>query len=258
TIHKPEVRVANVRFAGLSFEKVDLLFDVQITNPNQLSIHLDAFDYDLQINDASFLKGRQDAGLQILAEQTSHLEIPLSLGFKELYNTFQSLKNQDSTQYRLLGTVYFNLPILGQTAIPVSKEGWLPMVKLPRFTSPNLKIVHLGLTGADVAVNLTIENPNAFGLLLDKLDYSFSVNGTEWAKGVTSRVVQIAEKGMGVVSIPVSLNFLQIGQGVMQLLTGAGQANYSFTGLADIKTTLPMIGNVQLPINKSGELKITR
>jgi len=257
-IQKPAVRVAKVRFTGMNFERVDLAFDVEIDNPNQLSVKLDAFDYDLQINGASFLTGKQDAQLQILAGQTSHLEIPISLGFKELYRTFQSLQNQDSSQYRLKGNLYFNLPILGKTAIPVSKTGWLPMVKLPKFKSPSLKIVRLGLTGANVALNLTVENPNAFSLLLNKLNYNFSVNGVDWAGGVTSKPVQIAEKGRGAISIPISLNFLQIGEGVMQLLSGGGQATYNFSATADLQTSLPMIGKVQLPINKSGQLKILK
>ncbi len=257
-IQKPKVVVAKVRFTGMNFDKVDLAFDVKIENPNQLSVKLDAFDYDLQINGASFLTGKQDAQLQILAEQTSYLKIPISLKFKELYRTFQSLQNQDSSRYQLKGNLYFNLPILGKTAIPVSKTGWLPMVKLPRFKSPSLKIVRLGLTGADVALNLTVENPNAFSLLLDKLDYNFSVNGTDWAGGVTSKPLRIAEKGRGAISIPISLNFLQIGQGVMQLLSGGGQATYNFTGKVDLHTSLPIIGSVQLPIHKSGQLRIAR
>ena len=39
-IKEPEVRIDNVSVSSLSFESIGLVFDIGITNPNQLSVEL--------------------------------------------------------------------------------------------------------------------------------------------------------------------------------------------------------------------------
>ena len=58
-IQKPAVRVSSARLAGLSFDKADLIFDIEISNPNSIGVSLAGFDYDLLLNGQSFLKGNQ-------------------------------------------------------------------------------------------------------------------------------------------------------------------------------------------------------
>jgi LEA14-like dessication related protein len=257
-IQEPKVSVDKVRFTGLSFEDVDLAFDVKIDNPNQLSATLAGFDYDLKINDASFLQGQQTSDMTIAATSASNLEVPLTLNFKDLYNTFNSLKNQDSSAYKMDLGLTFNLPILGKTRIPVSKQGYLPMVKLPSLKVSSLKIKKMGLTSADLELNLEIDNPNAFNLIADNLNYNFAVNDQSWVQGTLPKQVQISEKGSSSLSIPLSVNFLNLGQTALQILSGNQEVNYSFQGNVDLDSALPMFNQVKLPIDKSGEVNIIK
>ena len=47
---KPSVNVTDVNLAGLSFDKADLIFTLSVDNPNNLSINLTGFNYDLFLN----------------------------------------------------------------------------------------------------------------------------------------------------------------------------------------------------------------
>lgn len=257
-IQEPKLDVQNVRFTGMSFDAIDLAFDINIQNPNALSASLAGFDFDFQINDASFLKGQQNQQLTIQAMGESMLEIPITLNFKELYNTFQALKNQDSSAYKLMCGLSFNLPVLGPTRIPVSKTGTLPNLKLPEVSIGSLKLNKISLSGADLDLKLKVKNANTFGFLLNKLNYDFAVNGKTWVKGLSQNQMQVKEKGESTVSIPISLNFLEMGTTIYQMINGNQKLNYQLKGNVDLNSSLPLLGQVSLPLDRVGEINISR
>lgn len=257
-IQKPKVSVEKMRFTGISFEDIDLAFDVKIDNPNDLSAKLAGFDYDLQLNNASFLKGEQSSELNIEALGQSTLEVPLTLNFKDVYKTFQSLGSQDSSEYQIDLGLNFDLPVLGQTRIPVSKKGFLPLIKPPALKISSLKVQKMGLSGADLELKLEIDNPNAFSLLASNFNYDFAVNNQSWVKGTSPEQIRIAEKEKSFMAIPISLDFFSMGQAALQLLSGNQAVEYAFRGNVDVNSSLPLLKEIRLPIEKTGQLNITR
>ncbi len=257
-IQKPTVDVQNMRLTGMSFDALDLAFDLKITNPNALSATMAGFDYDFQIGDASFLKGTQDKQLTLQAMGESTLEIPLTLNFKDLYNTFQALKNQDSSAYNLVCGLSFNLPVLGVTRIPVSKSGNLPNLKLPDISIGALKLNKITLSGADLELKLNVKNANTFSFLLNKLNYDFAVNGKTWVKGLSQKQMQVKEKGQSSIAIPISLNFLEMGTAIYQMINSSQKLNYQLKGNVDLNSSLPLLKQVSLPLDRVGEISISR
>ena len=92
-VQEPDVNISDVKMTSLSFKKVDLLFKIDINNPNNVGINLSGFDYDLKIKENSFLNGKQDNGLAIKANGSEIVQLPLSLYFVDIYNTFSNVKN---------------------------------------------------------------------------------------------------------------------------------------------------------------------
>ena len=125
-VSKPTVSFDNVSINDISFDGLTLLFDFKVNNPNAIGIILSGFDYDLKINKSSFLAGNQDKGLSIKSKGSSVIQIPVSVTFKELIATYQSLKSKDSTDYSLAGSVLFNLPVLGNIKVPLCNSGHFP------------------------------------------------------------------------------------------------------------------------------------
>lgn len=257
-IQQPKLDVQNVRMTGLSFDAIDLAFDIKIQNPNPLAVSLSGFDFDFQVNDASFLKGQQNKQINVQSMGESMLEIPISLNFKDLYDTFQALKNQDSSGYKLIGGLSFDLPVLGPTRIPLSKSGKVPNLKLPSVSIGSLKLNNISLTKANLELKLNVDNPNSFNFLMNKLNYDFMVNGKTWVQGLTQNQVQVKEKGASTVSIPISLNFLDMGAAIYQMISGNQKLNYQLKGVVDLNSSLPLLGQVSLPIDRVGEISITR
>ena len=257
-VQKPIVSLANVRVTDISFEDLQLAFDIDIENPNAISASLAGFDYDLLLAGSSFVKGQQANQMTIASLGKSTVQVPVTLNFNDLYSMFQSLKNQDSTNYKINTGLTFNLPLLGETRIPLSHEGQLPLLKLPRIKVDGLQLKNLTLTGANLDLKLNVDNPNVFSLILDKLQYDFKVNQKSWINGVKDQALTISQKKSSVITIPMSLNFLQMGTTVYNIIAGNESIDYSLNGKLDLNTSLPLLKQASIPIDLVGKLNIRK
>jgi LEA14-like dessication related protein len=256
-IERPQVDFMAGRLTKLSFDAADFLFDLKIRNPNPLGVSLAGFDYDFLINGNSFLKGKQEKEVQIEAEGESTIQLPLSLRFVDLYRTFETLRDQDISTYRLDCGFSFDLPVLGLVSVPVSKEGDFPLLKLPTVNLDALKLKSLTLSGAELQLMVRLKNPNALSMMLERLQYQFEINGVRWISGDVKENVQVTSKGESLIEIPISLDFLQMGRSVYQILTGDRSLSYQFGGKLDLATSIPLLSQVSLPFDRSGSIKVT-
>ncbi len=257
-IQKPRANVKKVSLTKLSFRKVDLNFNVAVSNPNPVAVKLAGFDYDFLLNNHSFLKGNQQKNLQIKAGGKSSVDIPLSLTFAEIYKTFDSLKGADSIRYQLKMKLGINVPVLGVVTIPVSKTGYLPNLRLPSISLKSIKLKNIGLSGAQLDIGITLKNPNALSFTVNKLDYHLDVNGANWLSGLTDQAIKINKKGENEIHLPITLNFMDMGMAVYNLLTSGQKLNYHLKGKADFKTPLKLLNSFSLPFDQSGKIQLMK
>ncbi len=146
-IQKPEVQFTNVKIAGLSFDKVDLLFDIKIANPNSVDIDLAGFDYELLVNQKSVISGQQKDQVKIKTKGENTIQFPVSLKFLDIYKTITGLKNKNKSKYQIKCGLKFDLPILGDIRIPISKSGDIPHFKLPKININSINPDKFDLSG---------------------------------------------------------------------------------------------------------------
>ena len=257
-VKKPEVEFMDARLNSLSFDSIGLLFDLKIKNPNSLGLKMAGFSYDFLINNNSFVKGVQNRELQIGAMGESTIQLPVSFGFIDLYNTFQSLREQDISSYQINCGFSFDVPVLGMVTIPVSKTGDFPLLKLPKLSLESLSLKNLSLTGAELSLGLKMNNPNAFTMMLDRLKYDFEINGLKLASGDARQVAEIQQKGESRVEIPIRLNLVELGRSAYQMLNSRDELNFKFDGNIDLNTSLPLLGKVNLPFDHAGKIRVTK
>lgn len=255
---KPELNVKDVHLTGLNFEAVDLAVAVEVRNPNRIALPITGFDYEVKINDTSFLKGQQAQQQQIASLGAEIVQIPVTLKYKNLYDTFTSLSLHDATAYTIDCGVLFDIPGLGALRVPLSAQGDIPTVKLPDLDVEGLKVTQLSLTGADLDLKVRLKNPNAFALLFNSINYELAINGNSWVKGNGATKTEVTPKGEATLHIPMSLNFKQIGGTVAQLLAGQREVTYQFQGQLGVGSSLPFFKQTALPFARSGSLKISR
>jgi LEA14-like dessication related protein len=257
-IKEPEAKIDKVSVSSLSFESIGLLFDIGITNPNQLSVKLGGFDYNLFLDDQSFLSGEQAEEIYIQSLQKSSIKIPMQLNFKEIYKSYQALNSKDSVKYQLKAGLIFDLPVLGNTRIPVQTDGKIPLLKLPSITISSLSLGNLSFTGASLNLKLLVKNPNPVSISTEEMDYQFSVNGLEWISGLSQTKQQMGSNENSTINIPINLNFMQMGQSVYQIVSGNNTVNYQFKGGIKFDTSHHLLQEFSLPFDQTGQLTIQK
>lgn len=257
-IKEPEVSFIGAELSKLSFDAVDFLFDLKIKNPNKIGIKLASFDYDFLINESSFIKGTQDRGLEIAGNGEETIRFPLSLRFSDLYQAFQILRNQGISSYRINVGLSFDIPILGAIRIPISKSGEFPLVKIPKISLDSVILENISLSGASLKIALKLNNPNIFAIILSNIKYQFNINGQNLISGNMEQKIQVNENNENIIQIPVSVNFLQAGMAIQQILTGNDNLNYQLKGNLDITTSHQLLEQLNLPFDLSGVVKLIR
>ncbi len=255
---KPTASITNVQFKNASFTGIDLAFDVKLENPNPIAVSLSSFDFDFKVNGNSFVKGLQDKKMTLAKNGSSTIEIPVSLNFNELYSSVKSVKDSDESTFDMACGFAFDVPILGETRIPVEKSGVLPTIKLPSVSVKGLKLDKMGFTGAEMELKLEFENPNSFDINLNKFDYDFEVSGKSWAKGALTSMSKATSKGKSEITIPVKLDFSQVGMTVYGMLTGNDKIDYNFKSDFDLGTSLPYLKSVDFPFDSKGLLDVLK
>jgi LEA14-like dessication related protein len=257
-IQKPDVSVTHAKIDKLSFTSADLLFDLKITNPNQVGLKFTGFDYNFLIEGTSFLSGVQESGIEIHSKSDSTVQLPLTLVYKNVYETFRNLYEKDSSNYQLKCSFSFNVPVLGNVTVPVNKEGELPLLKLPSINLKSLRIARLGFSRADLGLDILLKNPNAFSIDINKFHYQFLVNEENWFSGETEQQIKVNEKEENLIQIPVSINFIEVGRSIYTTLQQEENLNYRLKGNIVLLPTLPLIGEVQLTFDETGRIRIIR
>jgi LEA14-like dessication related protein len=128
-VRQPDVSLTDVRLTSASLSGADLLFKFRVDNPNSRGMVLDGIGYKLRLNDEPMLEGRRDERIEIAAGQST-VELPMSVGYADLYKVIRSLAASDKPTYALDAEFSFTVPILGTITVPVSRRGKVPIDKV--------------------------------------------------------------------------------------------------------------------------------
>ncbi len=237
-VRQPTISYSQMSIQSISFDEVTLLFDFDVNNPNQIGVTADQYSYEFFINQNSFLSGTQTENLRISRESTSLVQVPVSLNFSEVFNTFSSLVRRDSLSYELSTEVQFDVPGLGKQRVPISAAGELPIPRMPRIEFGGLNINNLSLAGADLEVGFRVSNPNSFGLSMANAAYVLNVNGRQWLDTRLGDTIRLGASESDMINIPIRLDATQMGSVLLDLMRGTTEFDYNISGSADISADI--------------------
>jgi LEA14-like dessication related protein len=252
---KPNASVQGLRLTGLDMDGVDLTFDVKVDNPNPVGISLAALDYDLKLFGNTFLEGDQSMGMKLAANGSSQVQVPVRLGFQQLLNSYKQLKGAKEVAYQVDLGMGFDVPLLGQVRVPVDYRGKFPIPEMPSVSLRSLDVKQLTLSGASMLLELQVDNPNSFALLLDKLNYNLKLNGYDVGGGIVDKKVKVQQVGQGIVALPITLDFAQAGRGLYAALLGNG-ISYDLSGSVDASSSHPMLAPFRIPLDRQGRVNL--
>jgi LEA14-like dessication related protein len=253
---KPEVKVHDVKIEKISFSEAELLFDLAVKNPNNIAFTLNSIAYDVHIENKPFISGTQEEELKIAARGETLVPVPVTFVYRNLYDTVLSLRGKEDAAYELSFVFSFDVPALGSVTVPVTRKGEVPLLVLPTIKLRSLRLTYLGFSSADLMLEIAFDNPNPISVDVNRLEYQLSLNGSEWLSGHSIAPMHIAEESQGLISIPVTIDLRTAVKSLTSLLQQGYDVQYAFRGSMSLTTSIPLMGELQLPFDVKGRIDI--
>ena len=195
-LDRPTVQSVRPTISAIDLQGVGLGFDVDIANPYPFALQSPDFRYGLDIKGAEFIQGLHDVPVNIPAGGVGTLSLPVRLDYAKLIDTYQGLKDAKEVDYKLHGALL--LSGMGKSyEVPLSHSGTFPVLHTPKFSNIKVDYSDVSMTGAEVALQATVENPNAFVLGLADMGYALKLGEVEVGNLTASTLGDIASGGSG-------------------------------------------------------------
>jgi LEA14-like dessication related protein len=166
-VRKPSIKLRDIEVAGMDFQKLDLVLDFAVTNPNAYQISLYGLEYGLSAAGEKFAGGALPRPVAPLAaKEIAVVKVPVALEYDSLLPLLEKSAEGEGIDYELSTQATFDF-IGFKIGVPLKRRGRLPALRAPawRFREVNW----LGEEAGKLALTFEVENPNPFTLVLKNL-----------------------------------------------------------------------------------------
>ncbi|MEO1170903.1 MAG: LEA type 2 family protein [Myxococcota bacterium] len=225
---KPTLTYKDVELRDLSLGGVTMDFVFELNNPNGVGIKLASLDYQLDFEGKKFVAGETEQAIEVAANGSSEVRLPLSVEFEKLAESVMALLSaKEQIAYRLATGFGVNTPI-GLVRIPAETDGDLPLPKLPKIRMGKVEMDDIGFTGTTVRFSVEVQNRSSFPIGIKGLNYSLSLGEVDVSEGETA-ASSVEASETTTLEIPVRLEFLKLGASVVNIIRSK-KIPYDFRG----------------------------
>ena len=257
-LQMPNLSLPSMKIDRIDFTRAELLFTVNVENPNEFDLPSPKLAYDYLVNNNSVIRSTLENSAPIAAAAVTPLVIRLEVQYADLYRSFQALRNVGEAPSKLSLTSDFALPAFAGNTFLTEIPGSLPLPKVPSITFGGLSVKNLSLTGIDFDVVWEVENPNVFAMSVKELAYTLTVNNTRWASGTAPASTQIAANRKTQIPLTFSINSLSMVRDITEIITRGTDVAYSCTGNISLGAALPGLADYSSPLNFTGVTRLRR
>ena len=205
---EPSLSIKDASLADVSLAGATLNLTLTVHNPNAQGISLAQTDYKLFVAGKQLVAGNPIGGVQIAGGSSSDVVLPAQIRFADLGDSIAAVLRQERFPYRAEGHIGVSTP-LGIVPLGFSKEGTLPVPRLPTVTFQSPRISALSLTQAVLDVPLTFSNPNPFPLPLGSLTGEFRIEGADVGRIASPELGSVNAREARTVAVPVTVRFAE-------------------------------------------------
>jgi len=246
-----EKRIQDLSFTGLS-----LIFYLNITNSSSRLVYIAGYDYRLVINDGEYIQLNTilEESIEIGPQGTTLISLPLKITNDLLFQTIEGIEEEDKAGCYLSGGLTFSEKRKKEERIPFAFRAEFPILKKPEIEFISLEVNDLTIGGADLTFNVKFMNRNGFELLVDRLKYKLSLEDRPIGEEIVWGDKNIEKKGEKVFSLPILLNFFEVGKEVYDILH-LSSVICQMSGEAEVATSW---GRIKLPFKKRGKITLSK
>jgi len=240
----------------LSLSGLTLVYYAKIINTSDSAYFLSGYDYRFVVDQTEYiqLSTTLEEGIKIEASNQTFLSFPLKITYANLFQTVAEIEHKDKAQCYLAGTMVFSDGKKEKGRLPFAFSGEFPILKQPEMEFLTVRVNTLTLGGADIHFEILIKNMNGFELLVDSIDYSLQLGGHTVNENSISGDKNLKSLEEKTFSLPLLLNFFEVGKGVSDVLRQPSTM-CRFWGELKIRTVW---ARMTIPFDKRENITITK
>lgn len=251
--YMPAVKFKEFRVNDIDFEYIDVDFVFDVENPNPVGIPIERFDYALGFEGIEFISGDDPNGLQVAADASSEVALPVGIVFQDLYDVVQATRGLDYIAFYLEGNFGFDTSI-GPVDIGIDEDGSFPAVRTPRIDLSDLRIGDLSGSAAEFNLDLAVDNDHGSTLDFTDLAFDVGVAGVDVGGGEMEEVASVEGASSKTVTIPFSVDYLDAVEAIGAAASGQRVA-VDLAATVDVDTPF---GVLPLSIDEQGNVSVSQ
>ncbi len=245
---KPSASIVDAKLTDLSLEGVTVAMKVDVKNPYPMAVPLTSVEYGLSSKQESILTGAVNSPGSIPARGSKTLDVPLRVKFADVLSAVEGLRLGAVVPYAVNLNLHLDVPGGEKLALPLKKEGELPIPNVPDVRISEVKWDEVSLLSAKGVIKLDVTNTNEFDVGLSRLGYAMSVGGTKVVSGTLNDAASLSPGQSKSLAIPVKISPASLGLAVVNMLK-SNSTSYEIVGDLGIKTRF---GAFELPTRRFG------
>lgn len=228
--YAPDILFKTAKLVGMDMGGVNLDFTFSAKNKVPIPIQFSSIASKIYVDGKKLFNSDIPKGLKLKANGSSDFTVSPRIEFKDISRDLLEVFKKDTINVKVDGLAKFAMGQFGDANVPIDASKIVPVPKLPkiRFGSFQHKSTSTNVFNPQALFNLnfTIDNPNAFDLDLNFIDYSFAAENKNLVSG-KAPALHLASKKSKSYTIPVKLSGTDLIQLVPKLKSFTN-LNYQF------------------------------
>lgn len=247
----PTVRFSRFDVKAVDFEQIDVDFVFAVDNPNPVGVPLNRFDYALELAGVEIIRGEDPNGLELVAEGSSDVALPVSLAFADIFDLVEATRGVDTLPFALRGGFGWDTDI-GPVDVSYDEGGEFPALRTPAVQLGQLRLGNIGTSAVDMSLDLSVDNDHGSALGFGNLDFDLSVGGVRVGQGAVSDLGEVPGADTRTLSVPISVDYADAIEAVAAAASGE-RVRVDFGADVDVDTPF---GLVPLTIDEQGNVEV--
>ena len=221
----------------MSPEGLVLAFYLKIENFSSRPHFLSGYSYRFVINQVDFirLQAPMEKGIRIDSKRRVTISLPVKITYSYLFKEVPGVASAVNVPCYLMGRLNFSDGRRNRGYLPVAFSADFPIFKDPVVELLPLDIKMITIGGTDMEFRVKVKNITGMEFPIDRMEYVLKFGGHSIHKGQFRGDNNIAAQGERVFTLPLLLNFHEVGKDIYRLLMQTA-VNIHFSGQIEIKT----------------------
>ncbi len=255
---EPEVTFDSVKITNINFSSADFIFKYKVDNPNNISINVEQFTYDLIIENNKFISGISQSPISVAKSSSSFIDVPVTISYMDLYNLFSDIYKLDNANYILKTDFVLKLPVFGKKTFHLEHKGNFPVLKMPEIALKDIKALSINPFSAVIELSVDIINKNSFAISPDNFNFELYINKSQWLKGLLKNIDSLAPGKSTTVKIPIEINPAKVGKELFDYIFSSNGLDIFLKGNMAMRTSYPGIGTADIPFSLEKTISVKK